>query len=92
MAPRRGPASIAFLVVWLVLWAGAIFIAVHTLGGAVLEGGIVPAVLLAVWIAVAALACYRVGRRLVTSGEPKAVRRREPSGRHAWRDDMPEGR
>jgi hypothetical protein len=89
---RRKPVSIAFLVVWIVIWTAGMILAVYTIGGAALEGAIAPAVFLVVWLAVAGLGLYNAGRRLAEMllGERlRADPPRRESGRHEWRDDMP---
>lgn len=84
---RRGRTlSIGFMIVWLVFWAAGILIVVWGLGGAVLDGNLEAAVVMAVWLTAAGLGLVAGGRRLRqmlrNDGRPppKGVRN------HQWKD------
>ncbi|MFT3974979.1 MAG: hypothetical protein QM699_16520 [Amaricoccus sp.] len=52
---RGGPArgrgiSIGFMVLWLIVWGAAIFIAIWALGGSAWRGDLGAAVFLAIWL------------------------------------------
>ena len=91
MRARHRGLKVGFMVLWLVFWASAMFVAVWLLGGLVLAGEPELAIFLAVWLAAAGFGLLQGGRRLLAlfAGDQPVSRR---PVRQAWRDDMPEER
>jgi hypothetical protein len=90
---RRKPVPIVFMIAWLVFWLAGIFVALRMMGGAVLEGEPVAALVLALWLGAAGLGLYHGMQRLfgLLLGERRGGGPRPPHPRHDWRDDMPRG-
>lgn len=86
--PVRGrKVSIGFMVIWLIFWAAAIFVAVWALGGSAWSGDLGAAAFLAIWIGAAAFGLAQGIRRLVglARGDPVTIRRLRPN---TWKDGM----
>lgn len=83
---RRG--RIAFTLIWLVVWAAAILIAIRHFGAAALSGETGPAIVLTIWIALAGLALWRVGSGLAATLAGRTTPPRPPGRRHQWRDGL----
>ena len=62
---RAKGTAIAFMVVWMVLWAAAMLVVVWSLGARALAGEAVPAVFMLGWLVVAGIGLFSAGRRLV---------------------------
>ena len=75
------------MVLWLIVWGAAIFIAIWALGGAAWSGDLAAAAFLAVWLAGAGFGLLNGIRRLVglSTGEPVTKRRLRPN---RWNDGM----
>lgn len=86
--PTRGRrVSIGFMVIWLIFWGAAIFIAIWALGGSAWSGDFGAAIFLVIWIAAAGFGLAQGIRRLVglASGGPARKRRLRPN---EWKDGM----
>ena len=86
-ADRGRVTSIGFMVIWLIFWGAAIFIAIWALGGSAWSGDIGAAAFLVVWIAAAGFGLLNGIRRLVglARGDPVRQRRLRPN---RWNDGM----
>jgi hypothetical protein len=74
-----------FLVVWMIFWVAAIFVAIWMLGSAAVRGELGAGVFLAVWIAAAGLGLVSAARKLVqllVTGPPERPNTRP------WDDGM----
>jgi hypothetical protein len=89
MQPRRRRGPIVFMAVWLVIWGGAMLVALFMLGAALLRGDYGAAPFLVIWLGGAGVGLYAGVRRLQTLlGLAEPPRPVPQSGRHGWRDDM----
>lgn len=61
---RQDKVGIGFMIVWLVLWASGMMIAVFTLGGAAWSGDLGAALFLLVWLAAAGVGLAAGARKL----------------------------
>jgi hypothetical protein len=88
LRPRRSPVGIAFLTVWLVLWAAMMLVVLYAAGAAALRGEFAATPVLLLWFAVAGFGFWkgveRLSRMLV---DPP--RRTRPPRAGRWHDDMP---
>ncbi len=85
---RQEKVGIGFMIVWLVLWASGMMIAVFTLGGAAWAGDLGAALFLFVWLAAAGVglaAGARKLRGLLFGGEAP----RKPPPARDWNDGIP---
>jgi hypothetical protein len=75
------------MVLWLIVWGAAIFIAIWALGGAAWSGDLAAAAFLAVWLVAAGFGLLKGVRRLVglSTGEPVTQRKLRPN---RWDDGM----
>jgi len=90
---RKDLVAIGFMIVWMVVWGAGILVAVYLLGGRVLAGEAIAALVLLVWLGAAVFALRAAARRLAalllgeTRVRPRAARE------HHWSDgvsDRPE--
>jgi hypothetical protein len=88
MPRRRRLGGIAFMVVWIVFWIAAIFVAIFMLGSQAFDGELVPALVLAVWLAAALFALSHAARTLIGDIAGKAGPPRRRDGRHRWDDGI----
>ena len=84
-AGRNRKLDVAFLAVWMTVWAAAILVALWLLGTVALAGEPGAAVFLAVWVAAAGFALWSAGRRLLAvllpeRGKPRPDPRRWEDG------------
>ena len=86
---RKEKTAIAFMTVWLIVWASMIFIVITAMGSAALGGDIGAMAFMSLWIAGAGFGLYVGGRKLkkllLTGKEPP-----EPVRNHQWTDDVSE--
>jgi hypothetical protein len=85
---RKDLVAIGFMIVWMVVWGAGMLVAVWLMGGRVLAGEAVAALVLLVWLAAAGFGLLSAGRRLVAlvMREPRA--RRRGFGEHRWSDGV----
>lgn len=88
MPARRGDrASIGFMIVWLVVWAAGMLIAVWSLGAAALRGEGGAILFLAIWLGGACIGLVAGARKLgrLTFGGPPAA---PPPVPRTWNDGI----
>ena len=86
---RNEKISIAFLIVWMIFWAGGMMIMVVALGGAAMAGDLAPLVFMAVWLVAAGFGLASAGRKLRQLLMRDGPLRR-PSADQPWHDGMTE--
>lgn len=88
MARRRQFGGIAFMVVWMVIWTAAIFVAIYLLGARALAGDVGAALFLAVWIAAALFGLRNAARTLLRLLAGRTGPARSDDPRHHWDDGI----